>query len=96
MSKYQIRLIAALVMLLAQTPATADMENGKTLTGKNCIGCHDDSVYTRKDRRVTTLSALQNQVQRCEINLGLKWFEDDINDVVDYLNHQYYKFETAQ
>lgn len=95
MKKYQTHLIAALVMLLAQTAVTADIENGRTLTGNHCTGCHDDGVYTRADRRVTTLSALQNQVQRCEINLGLKWFEDDINDVVDYLNHQYYKFETT-
>ena len=96
MNKYQTRLISALVMLLAQTTAMADMENGKTLTGNHCTGCHDDSVYTREQRRVTTLGALQNQVQRCEINLGLKWFEDDINDVVNYLNSQYYKFETTQ
>lgn len=95
MKKYQTRLIAALAVLLAQTPATADMERGKALTEKHCTGCHDDGVYTRKDRRATTLDALGKQVRRCETNLGLTWFDEETNDVINYLNHQYYKFETA-
>lgn len=95
MNKHQTCLISALVMLLAQTPATADMERGKTLTEKHCIGCHDDSVYTRKDRRATTLAALGKQVRRCETNLGLTWFDEETNDVINYLNTQYYKFETT-
>jgi hypothetical protein len=93
MNKNLVRLIAALIMLLLQTVTTAGTENGKTLTGKHCTGCHDDSMYTREDRRVTTLSALQNQVRHCETNLELKWFEDDITDVTNHLNTQYYKFE---
>ena len=96
MNKHHTCLISALVILLAQTPATADMERGKALTGKHCIGCHDDGVYTRKERRVTTLDALGKQVRRCETNLGLTWFDEEINDVINYLNTQYYKFETTQ
>lgn len=95
MNNYQIHLTAALVMLLAQAPAMADMERGKALTEKHCIGCHDDGVYTRKDRRVTTLDALGKQVRRCETNLGLTWFDEETNDVINYLNTQYYKFEAT-
>lgn len=96
MNKNHARLVTALITLLAQPVTMADMENGRALTGQNCTSCHDDSVYTRDDRRITTMSALQNQVQRCEINLDLKWFEDDINDVTGYLNTQYYHFESPQ
>jgi len=96
MNKHQTCLISAVVILLAQTPATADMERGKALTEKHCIGCHDDGVYTRKDRRATTLAALGKQVRRCETNLGLTWFDEETNDVINYLNTQYYKFETTQ
>lgn len=87
------RLITALIMLLTQTAAIADMENGRTLTERNCTGCHDDSMYTREDPRVTTLGALQKQVRRCETNLGLTWFDEETNDVINYLNTQYYHFK---
>ena len=35
---------------------------------------------------------LKKQVKRCELNLGLTWFDEDIQDVVSYLNTTYYKF----
>ena len=55
--------------------------------------CHDSGVYTREDRRVADRDALVKQVKRCELNLGLSWFDTDINDVVQYLNQSYYKFK---
>jgi hypothetical protein len=79
------------ILLLAGMPA-AQAADGKQLVEKNCTSCHDDSVYTRKDRRVTTLEGLKKQVKRCELNLGLKWFDDEINAVADYLNDTYYRF----
>jgi cytochrome c553 len=79
------------ILLLAGMPA-AQAADGKQLVEKNCTSCHDDSVYTRKDRRVTTLEGLKKQVKRCELNLGLKWFDDEINAVAGYLNDTYYRF----
>jgi cytochrome c553 len=84
----------ALALLLGALPATqaADAERGKQLVKDNCTSCHDDSVYSRKDRRVTSLDGLKKQVKRCELNLGLRWFDEDIQNVVGYLNKTYYKF----
>jgi mono/diheme cytochrome c family protein len=73
--------------------ANAAADNGAALHQENCTSCHDDSVYTRKDRRVTSMAGLKKQVQRCELSLGLKWFEEDVDDVVSYLNTTYYKFK---
>jgi cytochrome c553 len=81
----------AFTVLLAGLPA-AQAADGKQLVAENCTSCHDDSVYTRKDRRVTTLEGLKKQVKRCELNLGLKWFDDEINAVTAYLNDTYYSF----
>ena len=83
-----------LVMASASLPAT-DIKHGKSLLQDNCVRCHDDSVYTREERRVTTLDSLHQQVQRCDANLGLKWFPEDINAVTEYLNTTFYKFEQA-
>ena len=71
----------------------ADAEHGQKLHDKQCMKCHDSGVYTREDRRVADRDALVKQVKRCELNLGLQWFDTDVNDVVQYLNQSYYKFK---
>jgi cytochrome c553 len=88
-------LMSITVCLLAATSSlqAANPDNGKTLVDGNCTKCHDERVYTRPDRRVTTLDGLHKQVTRCEQSLGLKWFDDDIDDVAAYLNQTYYHFK---
>lgn len=84
--------------LLAGT-AEADAQRGETLHSQQCIACHASrfgnngaEIYTRNDRRVNNLDALHKQVTRCKNNLGLSWFDDEVQDVTDYLNASYYKF----
>jgi len=71
----------------------ADVQRGKQLHDERCMKCHDDSVYTRKDRFITSKEALAKQVSRCGLNTGAQWFDEDVADVVDYLNTTYYKFK---
>lgn len=99
-----MKTVAVCILAVAATLGTtaavaADAAHGKKLHAANCISCHvnmtggDGSVlYTRSDRRVNSLAQLEAQVRRCESNLELKWFDDDIADVVEYLNQTYYKF----
>lgn len=93
-SKYLslIPLLAANLLLLPAAWA-ADIENGKALHEANCTKCHDSGVYTRNDRKVDSLSALERQVKRCELSLGLTWFDEQVADVVQYLNATYYNFK---
>lgn len=81
------------LLAAALPPTTARADTGAELHAKNCTSCHGDSVYTRKDHRVTSLAGLEKQVRRCELSLGLKWFDEEVNDVVNYLNTTYYKFK---
>jgi len=85
--------ITLCLLAAASTLPAADLEKGKALVAENCTKCHDERVYTRADRRVTTRSGLDQQVQRCELSLGLKWFDDDIENVASYLNQTYYHFK---
>ena len=93
MNKSKCLLTTAALLALSAGATAADLEHGKALNQQHCMACHDDGVYTRPNRRVTTLAGLQNQVRRCELSLGLKWFDEDINDVTAYLNETYYKFK---
>ena len=87
------RLILIGIMVATSPAVVADAARGKTLHDEQCMKCHDSGVYTREDRRVADRDALVKQVKRCELNLGLSWFDTDINDVVQYLDQSYYKFK---
>ena len=83
---------ATVLVLYLGSLQAADIDNGDDLHFSNCTGCHDASVYTRDDRRVKNLAQLGTQVRFCKDTLGLTWFDDEVNDVVKYLNQTYYHF----
>ena len=86
--------VASLVLAAASAQAADfDLKSGKALVDQNCYECHKNEVYTRPDRRVTSRKALSTQVQRCELALGLKWFDEDIENAAAYLNQQFYHFK---
>ena len=60
----------------------ADVEHGKTLQQENCMKCHDDSIYTRNDRKINSRAMLDQQVRHCEQALGLQWFNEDVDDAI--------------
>jgi cytochrome c2 len=90
-----------LVTLLAtMASAAADIEHGKQLHNRNCTSCHTSmyggdgsGIYTRPNRRINDITALNNQVSRCAGNLGLGWSDTDMQSVSGFLNNKYYKFE---
>jgi len=93
MHKRLLILTTTCLLAAGALPTIAAADNGAELHAANCTSCHDDAVYKRKDRRVTSMDGLKKQVQRCELSLGLKWFDEDVDDVVAYLNSTYYKFK---
>ena len=40
--------------------------------------------------------ALHERVRQCEIMAEMAWFDEEIDDVVSFLNHAYYRFEDAK
>ena len=78
----------------------ADVKRGQSLHDNNCMSCHSgimggnaDDIYLRDNRRIESLPGLVKQVNRCNDNLDVPWHDDEVMDVVDYLNHQYYHFK---
>ena len=91
-----IRFIAASFLILTLSAINAeeiDIAAGKALTDKNCYACHGDQVYVREDRRITSREKLTAQVQRCQLQLGLQWFDEDVNNTAAYLNEAFYRFK---
>ena len=84
---------AVLTFSLVPIALAEEAQTGKQLVDTHCYKCHGTEVYTRTDRRVTSLPALHSQVRRCELSLGLKWFDQDIENVADYLNKEFDRFK---
>jgi hypothetical protein len=85
---------AAALLLLSGSPLhAADVARGKALHEANCVQCHDTGVYTRRDRRIQSLEALNAQVQRCDAAIGLRLFPEELDALVQFLNETYYKFQ---
>ena len=83
------------LLLAITTPAiyAADIENGKLLHEENCVRCHQPDIYQRQDRIVKNLQHLRTQVRFCEVSNDLTWFDEEVDDVTEYLNINYYFFE---
>ena len=70
-----------------------DAAVGKKLHDANCTACHTDSVYQRKDRQVTNLDMLKNQMNACGHAMNITLGKKQMDDLVQYLNDTYYKFK---
>ncbi len=90
-----------LLLLLLSLPVAgyADNRRGEQLHAKHCSGCHarmfgndGNTIYTRPDRRVDSMTGLHKQIRTCVHNLGFTWFDDEIEDVANYLNQHFYQF----
>ena len=94
---------AVLTMGVAGTSSGAmllgDSANGKTIHDEKCLGCHSAKfkdpaqIYLRSPRRVNTIEGLMKQVPFCSKQTGANLNEQEINDVIKYLNEAYYKFK---
>lgn len=85
-------ILGLLTTSVLTTSYAGDAVNGNQLHQANCVRCHDGSVYTRENRRVSSLPKLGTQVRTCRDMLGITWFDDEVDDVIVYLNQTYYHF----
>ena len=81
-----------LFIVLPGSALAADIDNGEDLHFEHCTGCHGEEVYTRDDWKMKDLAQLGRQVRFCQNAVGATWFDDEVDDVIDYLNSAYYKF----
>ncbi len=86
-------LLSTVTVAVHAAPLPGDAATGKKLYRANCVSCHDASVYTRPDRQIHSLDALRTQINGCSHQLPVKLSQSQIDDLVKYLNQNYYKFK---
>ena len=79
----------------------ADHALAKDMHKRMCVECHEQrfggedgsAIYLRPDRRVSSPSALSQQLTACTTMLNLDLFPEDEHHLAGYLNSNYDKFE---
>lgn len=90
--------LAFITMAFCMTLAIADdrkpdVEHGKKLHEAKCMGCHDNRQYTRPNRIIHTFEDLHARVEFCDSAANANFSLNDLDDVVEYLNVNFYKFK---
>ena len=86
-------LMSCIALLLCNSNAWGfDIENGKALHDANCLRCHQESMYTRKNSIIHNYQELRERISQCELSAELTWFDDEVDDVTAYLNDAFYHF----
>lgn len=85
--------LAAGILLSGAGLVQAEDFDAEAFHQEKCMTCHGTEVYTRPNRRIDSLSALETQVARCDANLSTQLFPQDLESLVKHLNGEYYKFD---
>jgi len=87
-------IIAVAISVLVSTVNADDTATkGKALHNQHCLACHKPELYTKPNPRVASRKKLSTQVQLCEQQLQLRWFDEETESVAEYLNTEYYHFK---
>ena len=68
----------------------------QALYENHCKGCHESWAHKRAGRHVTTPGELRKRVTGWSIHSRLDWSKEEIDDVADYLNRQFYQLTDKQ
>ena len=79
----------------ADTPLNVVETRGALLYSTHCNACHTSKIHWREQRLATDIESLKFQVRRWQASIELGWTEDEIADVVRYLNAAFYGFPDA-
>lgn len=68
---------------------------GKNLYETQCTGCHESIVHIREHNKAHSVADIRAFVILRANELSLNWSADDIEQVVRYLNDQFYHYDPS-
>ncbi len=86
----------ALVVGVAASPVSSagvpDVARGRALYENHCVLCHTPKVHSRPNRIPLNVNELRQIVTNMAKAQNLRWSEEEIADVVWYLNETQYRY----
>jgi mono/diheme cytochrome c family protein len=77
---------------LAQGAEVPSLERGRALYENHCRVCHTQQVHERPNRLPLDLADLRLIVDNWQKQEGLRWSNQDVEDVVWFLNQTRYRY----
>ena len=91
-AKVRAYLAGALLLCSGQArPQPADFERGRLLYESHCVVCHTSKVHRRVPRLRVNRDHLRFIVTVWVRHESMRWSQQDIEDVVHYLDRTYYQ-----
>ena len=75
----------------SQAFADIDPERGSRLH-QSCLGCHGTELYMPGRAKVRSLVSLRREVEKWNDRYNPKFSKRDVDDLVEYLNRDFYRF----
>lgn len=88
----RVLLCAVLAAGMTAALAAGDPVRGEQLH-QDCLGCHGTELYVPPKAKVKTLSALKKETERWNDRMNPKFTVQEIEDLVAWLNREFYKFK---
>jgi mono/diheme cytochrome c family protein len=93
MTRKTLSAAGVLALQLLCTPAHVEaFDRGRALYENHCMECHESWAHAREGRRVNSKNALRQRVAGWSMHIGLGWSDEEIDDVADYLDRNFYHF----
>ena len=70
----------------------ANPGRGRALYENHCLECHESRVHITEKRKAKTLVQIRTAIWRWMAEKELEWTEEEVTDVLHYLNARYYKY----
>jgi len=80
-----------LICVVTAGHAAGDPVRGEKLH-QDCLGCHGTELYAPSRAKVKTLAALKRETERWNDRMNPKFSKQEIEDIVAWLNRDFYKF----
>jgi len=69
-----------------------DPDRGRALYENQCRFCHSQKIHSRPNRQALTRAELRQTVDTWSRQASQAWTQEEIDDVVEYLNRTQYHF----
>jgi mono/diheme cytochrome c family protein len=79
-------------LLVCGSALAETFDRGQALYENHCQTCHEEQVHMRDSRRTSSIEDLRQRVASWSYHAALGWSEEEVADVVDYLDRRFYHF----
>ncbi len=88
-----VAIAGALLALSASAQPTSPLR-GMELYENHCSGCHASRVHIRdpEKRKARSLAQIESWIWHWAKELKLTWTEEEVKEVLAYLNTRYYRY----